>query len=110
MRLSRRTWSTALAATLLSAVAFAPAAAQQTGTVRGTVRDSLTQTGIPGVQVPARGLTRGATTNNAGEYVIPAVPAGTATLRAMRIGYTAGQTTVTVTSGGTATADFTLST
>ncbi len=110
MRLSRRTWSTALAVTLLSAVAFAPAAAQQTGTVRGTVRDSLTQAGIPGVQVVVTGLSRGATTNNAGEYIIAAVPAGSVTLRAMRIGYAAGQTTVTVTDGGTTTADFTLST
>ena len=108
MRLSRRTWSTALAVTLLSAVAFAPAAAQQTGTVRGTVRDSLTQAGIPGVQVVVTGLTRGATTNNAGEYVIPAVPAGNVTLRAMRIGYVAGQTTVTVAAGGATTADITL--
>src|SRR5687767_1237966 len=109
MRLSRRTWSTALAATLLSAAAFAPAAAQQSGTIRGTVRDSLTQVGIPGVQVVVTGLSRGATTSNAGEYTIPAVPAGSVTVRAMRIGYVAGQTTVTVSAGGTTTADFMLS-
>ena len=82
--------------------------AQGVGTVRGkiTVKDN----GQPllSAQVLIVGSRRGAITNNAGEYVITAVPAGSVTLRALRIGYQAGEQTVIVPAGGEATANFTL--
>src|SRR5689334_20474556 len=84
------------------------AAAQQVGTVRGTVTDSASNHGVAGAQVTITGTTRGALTNDAGEYTIRGVPAGAATVRAQRIGFTPAERRVSVTPNETAVADFTL--
>jgi TonB-linked SusC/RagA family outer membrane protein len=82
----------------------------QTGTISGSVLVSdSTQPGrraIAGAQVSVVGTTLGALTNDAGEYTIRNVPAGTVTVRAQRIGFAPSDTRVTVTSGGTSTAVF----
>lgn len=109
--LSRSRWRTAIAGAGLSLVAmFAPQAlhAQSVGTIRGSVTDSSTGRPIPGVQVTLSGGARGAMTGENGVYQINGVPSGAATVRAQRIGYAASERSVSVSSGGTATADFTL--
>jgi len=98
-----------LAAVLVALVAPAGIArAQATGTIRGTVTDSSSRRGVPGVQVTISGTTRGAVTNDAGAYTLAAVPAGAVTIRAQRLGYSSQSRTVSVGAGEIATADFTL--
>ncbi len=108
MSLPRRSFPV-LAGLLVALAAPAGAAsAQATGTIRGTVTDSTSQRGIPGVQVTAAGTTRGAVTNDQGVYTLTAVPAGSVSLRAQRLGYSSLSRTVTVAAGDAVTADFVL--
>jgi hypothetical protein len=74
---------TVLAALVLMA---SPLAAQQ-GTVRGSVVDSTSQRGIPGVSVTVSGSTRGAVTDDAGRFTLRNVPTGRVPIRAQRNGY-----------------------
>lgn len=109
MEFSRSTCALALAMALVTSSALVqPAAAQQAGTVRGTVTDSANGRGVPGVQVTVVGTAHGAVTGDAGTYVINGVPAGTARLTARRIGYGAADRTVTVVANQSVTADFAL--
>lgn len=96
---------------LLGAAAFfaAPLRAQDaTGTITGRVVDAATQEPLSGVNVIVVGTGRGAVSQNNGSFVIGAVPAGTQTVRASRIGYAAAQQSVTVASGIAATVAFSL--
>ncbi|HEY0971057.1 MAG TPA: TonB-dependent receptor [Gemmatimonadales bacterium] len=107
--LTRSARGALLAAAMLAASgAGASAAAQQSGTVRGTVSDSSTGRPLSGVQVVVVGSSLGAVTDDAGVYVVSGVPAGQARLSARRLGYGAGDRTVAVAAGRTATADFSL--
>lgn len=103
--LSRRI-STALA--LFALAAATPLAAQETGTIRGTVIDAGTQSPLSGVQVSIPGTGLGSLTDDAGEYELVGVPAGPQTVRAQSIGYSSQNQTVTVAAGQTAQADFQL--
>ncbi|HEX5727455.1 MAG TPA: SusC/RagA family TonB-linked outer membrane protein [Longimicrobiaceae bacterium] len=107
LSLIRTALRAALAAALLGATAV-PLASQAAGTVRGTVTDATTQRPLPGVRVAVANSTRAAVTDAAGAYALPGVPAGTVRLRAQVLGYSAGEQTVTVAAGGTATANFAL--
>jgi TonB-linked SusC/RagA family outer membrane protein len=99
----------AVAIAVLSAVVTPTAVvAQSTGTVRGVVTDSSNGRPIAGAQVTVPGTARGAVTNDAGAYQIGSVAAGTVTVRVQRIGYAAMTRSVTVTAGGTVSADFVL--
>ena len=103
----RRAGGSALALALLAAPALTrSAAAQQTGTVRGTVTDSASRRGVAGAQVTVVGSARGALTNDAGVYTIRNVPAGTATVSVQRIGFARQQRAVVVVGGDVAAADF----
>jgi TonB-linked SusC/RagA family outer membrane protein len=84
--------------------------AQQTGSVRGTVTDSASNRGISGAQVTVTvaGTTRGALTNDAGDYTIAGVPVGSGTTRAQRIGFAPMNGQITVSAGQTAVANFVL--
>jgi len=84
------------------------AQAQAEGTIRGRVVSKADQHPIPDARVSATGTSRSATTNQSGEYVVSAVPAGTYQVRARLIGYGEQSDTVTVTAGAVATADFAL--
>ena len=97
-------------ALLVSALAgpWIAQASAQTGTVRGTVTDSTTNRGIPGAQVTVSGTTRGALTNDAGEYTIRDVAAGSVTVRAQRIGFAPADAQVTLSAGQTVVANFVL--
>src|SRR5438270_35319 len=83
-----------------------PGAAQQTGTVSGTV---AAQSGTPlaGASVVIVGTVRSVLTNDKGQYRL-SVPAGAHTVRARLIGYEAAEQRITVAAGQTVTADFKL--
>ena len=98
-----------LAGAVLCAPALTPLGAQDvTGTIRGTVVDSLTNQPVADVTVIVEGTRRGAITNADGSYVIGSVPAGTHTVRARRIGFGAPAQVVTVSPGASVTANFAL--
>jgi len=84
----------------------APAAAQATGTLVGTVRDAASQRPLEAVQVYIGGTGIGALTNAAGRFLLLNVPAGEHELIAELVGYRAGSQTVTVAAGQSVVADF----
>jgi TonB-linked SusC/RagA family outer membrane protein len=106
----RRSTSALARAMLLGVAALFGAAgtvaAQASGTIRGTVSDSATRQPIPGVSVVVVGSTRGALTDAAGRYIIRAVPSGSASVRAQRIGFAPREVQVVVSPTGEVTADF----
>jgi len=84
----------------------APAAAQATGTLVGTVRDAASQRPLEAAQVYIGGTGIGALTNAAGRFLLLNVPAGEVTLVAELVGYRAGSQTVTVAAGESVVANF----
>ncbi len=82
----------------------------QTGQITGTVTNAATGGPLGEVQVFLVGQDLGALTRADGRYLILNVPAGTYDLTAQRIGFGSVTQSVTVTSGGTATANFSLAT
>ncbi|HEX2078930.1 MAG TPA: SusC/RagA family TonB-linked outer membrane protein [Longimicrobium sp.] len=104
MRALRRT----CAVLALLAAAATPAAAQQRGTLVGTVVEAGSQRPLAGAQVQVQGTTLFTITGSDGRYRLPNVPAGTHSVRAQLLGFAAVTRTVAMTAGGTVTADFTL--
>lgn len=97
-------------AALSALVLFAPAAYAQTGTITGSVTEAGTGQPVNGARVQAvtsSGSTAAATlSRNDGTYRLTGLAAGTYTVRAIRIGFAPAQVpNVSVTAGGTATAD-----
>ncbi len=84
-----------------------PGVLPQTGTIEGTVRDSVTFAPIPGAKVSAGGIIDAFTDPN-GEYFLNDVPAGLAAVTASKPGYEPQTLTVDLISGETATLDFLL--
>jgi Ca-activated chloride channel family protein len=78
-----------------------------TGRVTGHVRDGQ---GAPvqHARVLVLGTALSALTDTSGAYLLPAVPAGSVTVRATRVGYAAVELGGTVRNGGTLTLNFTL--
>jgi TonB-dependent starch-binding outer membrane protein SusC len=94
--------------TTLVGIAGPAVISAQTGTITGRVTDRGTQAPIADVQIVIVGTQNGTRTNDAGEYRLPNVPAGSVRVRALRLGYAAVVDTVNVSAGQTATADFAL--
>ncbi|HSL71608.1 MAG TPA: TonB-dependent receptor plug domain-containing protein, partial [Longimicrobiales bacterium] len=86
----------------------APAAAQETGIVRGTVIESGTRRALAGAQVFIKGTGRGALTDARGNFLLSDVPVGAATLRVESIGYRSTEQAITVVAGQPVTASFEL--
>ena len=82
--------------------------AQNAGTVTGLVRDAVSLAPLAGAQVSIEGTGIGGLVNNVGRFLLLNVPAGTHTVNVTMIGYGAGTQQVTVTAGGTATANFSM--
>ncbi|HSQ31951.1 MAG TPA: TonB-dependent receptor, partial [Gemmatimonadaceae bacterium] len=98
----------ALRSSLVAAAIVSPLASQSaTGTVTGRVVDAA---GAPvqGASVLLAGTQYGATARSDGSYRLTA-PAGRYAITARLIGYTSRTDSVTITAGGTATVNFTLS-
>lgn len=107
--------ATACIATAIIATAFilsvpALATAQSAATLVGRVLDATTTAGVIGASIVVEGTTLGASTGPDGRYRIINVPAGTHTLVARRVGYGVQRRSLTLTAGGEATADFSLTT
>ena len=81
--------------------------AQTTGQITGVITSNAGQP-VAGVQVLVRGTRLGAMTATTGRYTILAVPAGTHVVTTASIAHVPQEKTVTVTAGGSATADFQL--
>ena len=81
------------------------AAAQTTGTVKGTVVDAATQRPLDGAQISVLGTDLGTLTNAAGQYQFN-VPLGQIVLRIRHVGYGSSNKTVTVTPDAPVIADF----
>ena len=97
----------ALCGALPARAVFAQSAGPATGTVTGTVTELGTGKPVAGATVQALGTTRGTLTNAEGTYRL-VLRSGAAQLNARLIGYGSLTKAVTVTAGGTVTADFVL--
>ncbi|MDB4889619.1 MAG: TonB-dependent outer membrane protein SusC/RagA, partial [Gemmatimonadetes bacterium] len=82
-------------------------AQQGTGVVSGTVTSDVGAP-VPGAQLSIANLRIGTVTGDDGRYTLTRVPAGTYVLRVSRLGFRAGQQTISVTAGQTTTANVTL--
>src|SRR5690349_8682665 len=71
-----------------------------TGTITGRVVDAATQQGVADVSVFVEGTRRGAVSGADGSFTIGGVPAGTQTVRARRIGFSAPVQSVNVPTNG----------
>ena len=97
-----------LSTTLIFAIKAGSAQAQ-TGSVSGRVVDAQTQQPIASVQVHIPQLNLGALTRQDGRFTLLNVPAGTHPIEAQLLGYRTATSTVAVSAGATATANFDLS-
>ncbi|HZD05301.1 MAG TPA: carboxypeptidase-like regulatory domain-containing protein, partial [Longimicrobiales bacterium] len=82
--------------------------AQDVGSITGVVMDASSGQTLESAQVHIPGTVVGGLTNEQGRFLLTNVPVGTHTLRVELIGYTPGETEVTVTAGETAQAEFQL--
>ena len=95
-------------AALVCAVSAAPAQAQATGTVAGTVVDATSGRTLESAQVYFPALNMGGLSNRQGRFLILNVPTGAHELRTEIIGYSSGTETITVTAGQTTTVEIQL--
>ena len=102
-------WAHLACGLLITAMwAAAPTVARaQSGTLYGYVR-AADGAAIPGATVSTEPLQRGAVTDSAGYYTLPALPAGTRVLKARHVGFGPATQTVTVEDGGRQRVDFIL--
>jgi TonB-linked SusC/RagA family outer membrane protein len=91
----------------LLAIGAADAGAQ-TGSVSGRVTDERTAQPVAGATLEVQGTPLIAQSDADGRYRIGAVPAGTHTLVARRLGYASARQSITVADGGQVTADLTI--
>jgi len=93
---------------LLALCCAAPLAAQETGAVRGRVIDATTGQPIAAARASVTGTALVAPVGADGEYVLPAVSAGSREIVIQRVGFAPGRQTVEVVAGQTITVDFAL--
>jgi TonB-linked SusC/RagA family outer membrane protein len=100
-----------IAATVGAALALLTGAGRSLaaqGTVTGRVTSVGTNQPLSDTRVLVIGSTLSATTGDDGRFTLRNVPAGTAQLQVLRVGFQSQKKTAAVTTGGTATVDFTL--
>lgn len=85
-----------------------PVAAQQTGTVTGTVVDALSGNPVSDAQVLVEGTGRGVLTNSQGRFLVAEIPEGTYTVRVERIGYALASQTADISATSPAVVNFRL--
>jgi len=98
--------SIALGTALLTSLAIAPVSIAQTGTISGRVT-AVGGEPLQGAAITVRGTSRGSIARTDGSYSF-SVPTGRYEVRTRLLGYVAAAESVTVTSGSTTTANFTL--
>ncbi|MFL5599048.1 MAG: SusC/RagA family TonB-linked outer membrane protein [Gemmatimonadaceae bacterium] len=82
------------------------AQAQEAGNIAGRVIDASTSAPVPTAQIQVVGTTRGAVTAEDGRFRITGIRPGDYQVRVLRLGYQASSRAVTVTAGGTADLEF----
>jgi TonB-dependent starch-binding outer membrane protein SusC len=82
--------------------------AQASGTIRGRVTAEGSLRPLVGAQVTVQSTSRGALTNQNGDFVITNVPAGSHVVQAQMIGFGSEEMPAAVPAGGAAQLDFTL--
>lgn len=92
----------------LSCVIASGAGAQRSGNIRGLVTTAESHNPIAGAQVAITSPVRVAITDARGAYILRDVPTGTFVLHASAMGKRPDSSTIAVTAGATATADFAL--
>jgi TonB-linked SusC/RagA family outer membrane protein len=102
-------WKASAAVLLALAAIPSLARAQATGTITGTVTAAENGGPLSGAQVSLQGTVRRTVTDAQGRYRLTAEP-GTYTVQVSTLGRQAGSRQVSVTAGGTATANFSLGT
>lgn len=104
-----RSPSPSMALAALATLACLPGAAlAQRGVVAGKVTDAASHAGIPDVQIHVAGTAVGAVTHDDGTYRLSIAKPGPAVLQALRLGFQAKSTPVTVPDSGTVIVDFVL--
>jgi outer membrane receptor protein involved in Fe transport len=102
----------ALAALILLvclALGAAPARAQETGRITGTVRDAGSGRALPFATISIPELRKGVASDSKGEFLLTGVPVGTYTVRCQFLGYTdATRAGVVVAAGRPVKLEFTL--
>src|SRR5579872_3452972 len=98
----------AVAGSAVPASGQAGGATSRGGTITGHVVTLDTKQPLADVRVLALGTNAAASTAQDGRYTLTNVRSGTIEVQALRMGYAALKKTVTVTAGGTVTADFEL--
>src|SRR5213082_4064716 len=93
---------------LWSTVLGAQTPVPPTGTITGRVVDAGTQQPVADVSVFVEGTRRGAVSGPDGTFTIGGVPAGSQTVRARRIGFSAPVQVVAVPNGGAVSVIFSL--
>ena len=107
--MNRMLFVRSLAATLFALLLSAPVlAAQDAGTIEGTVRATGSGAPLSDVVVAVQGTTRGAMTDAQGRYRIAAVPVGDRVILAQMIGRGRGAHSVRVSADSVARVDFSL--
>ena len=96
------------AGAMVFALSAAPAQAQSTGTVTGTVVDAASGRTLESAQVYIPSLNMGGLSNQQGRFLILNVPAGSHDLRVELIGYSGATESMTVTAGQTTTIEMRL--
>jgi len=84
------------------------ASPQTTGSVQGNITDAANAQPLANVQVRIEGTALGALSDAAGRYTVANVPTGRRVVIARRIGYAETRREVDVSSGASATADFSM--
>lgn len=108
MRPTIRAWLLLAAAVPFLGISAAEAAAQNSGTIRGTVVQVPSGQPLVAAQVQVVGTQRGTITGRDGTFQIQNVPAGQVDVRVVSIGFSTSTQTVTVVAGQTLTVDFEL--
>lgn len=105
------TWKSLLSVLALTAIfAVAARAQERTAAIVGRVTERGTDTPIPDANVVIVGTQRGTRTDRNGSYRIVDVPAGSYTIRVLRLGYGSSTRLVNVAGTSEVTADFVLQT
>ena len=106
--ITRRRAAAAFGLTLASTLSAGALAGQETGAVRGAVREAGVLRPLPSVQVYVPTLERGVLTRRDGTFRLEGLPAGPVELRVESLGFGSESRTVEIIAGETARADFSL--
>ena len=106
---SKRLRRLAISAVTTALLTTAAAVAGAQGTLTGTVTTQPGGTPLQEARILILGTSRVGSTGPDGKYTIPGVPAGTAEIRVIRVGYQEQKKSVRILDGQTATLDFAMS-